>query len=283
MADFDAFFDHALSLDVLTQAELDIITDEIAKGSQTEESAVAAWLDRTNDAAWPFYKSVTWEKPTEALRFAVGDHVQANIGDQWAPATVVAVWYREPNWPAALVAAYQMKLDREDALIFAAVDSVGFVISAGEEIPPYGKIDKAMLLGYGSKSNMREWEESGYGPLHVCCMMKGDAKSLKRLLRRPLPQCDPDNNYNQHRESPLCMAACYGQLHCAVLLLAAGADPRLPNCWGKTPAQIAREKGGFSSKWAQEALAGLLERRAAELEAEDKFEDAEAAGSIIGA
>ena len=76
-----------------------------------------------------------------------------------------------------------MKLDREEVLIFAPVDSTSFVIAAGATPPPSGKIDKAMLLGYDSKSNMREWQQSGYGPMHVCCMMKGDTNSLRRLLR----------------------------------------------------------------------------------------------------
>ena len=38
-------------------------------------------------------------------------------------------------------------------------------------------------------------------------MTDGDETALKSLLRRPMPQCDPNNNYNQMRESPLCMAA----------------------------------------------------------------------------
>ena len=278
---FDRFFAHALSVNALTQAELDTITDDIARGSQTEDGAIAAWLIRTRDAVWPFYKSIAWETPTEQLRFAVGAHVQARLGDdEWEAATVVALWYREVDWPVQLVAPYQMKLAGGD-LIFAPVDSINFVIADNAQPPPFGKVDKAMLLGYGSKSNMREWEASGYGPLHMCCMMKGNVAALKSLLRRPVPQCNPNNNFNQMRESPLCMAACYGQLHCAILLLAAGADPRLPNCWRKSAVSIAEEKRNdefMSSKWAHEALFELLSRRAEELDAED----AEESGSVIG-
>lgn len=269
-SEFDAFFEHALSVKALTEAELDSVTDDIATGCRTEESAISAYLERTQAAVWPFYKSVTWETPTEALRFVVGDRVQARIGDDdWAPGVVVNLWWRHADWPAALVAPYQIKLDGEDALIFAPVDAKSYVIASGERPPASNKIDKAMMLGYGCKSSMREWEESGYGPLHVCCMMKGDVESLRQLLRRPLPQCDPDNFHNRYGESPLCMAACYGQLHCAILLLAAGADPRLPNCYGKSPAVIAQERRGLSSKWAQEALIALLKQRAAELDAEE--------------
>lgn len=277
---FDQFFDHALSLDVLNQAEFDRITDDIATGGTTEEDAIAAWEGRAREAVWPFYKSVTWETPTEKLRFAVGDRVRANIGKEWAPATVVTLWYREADWPAALVAPYQMKLERDGTLIFAAVDGCSFVVGADEKPPPDGKLDKAMLLGYGSKGSMREWKQSGYGPLHVCCMMNGDTKSLNRLLRRPSADSDPNNNDNQYRESPLCMAACYGHLHCAILLLAAGADPRLPNCWGKSAVEISKEKGSaFSGEWAADALTALLKRRAEELDAEDAEHD----GSVIPA
>ena len=80
------------------------------------------------------------------------------------------------------------------------------------------------------------------------------------------------------------MAATYGLLHCAILLLAAGADPRLPNCWRKSAVSIAEEKRKkneefmLSSKWAHEALFDLLSRRAEELDAED----AEESGSVIG-
>ena len=281
---FDRFFAHALSVNALTKAELDTITDDIARGSQTEDSAMAAWLTRTRDSVWPFYKSIAWETPTEQLRFAVGTHVQARVGDdEWEAATVVALWYREDTWPVHNVAPYQMQLAGGD-LIFAPFESESFVIAAGAQPPRAGKVDKAMKLGYGSTSHMREWEESGYGPLHACCMMKGDVAALKSLLRRPLPECNPNDNRNRMRESPLCMAATYGLLHCAILLLAAGADPRLPNCWRKSAVSIAEENskrnGEFmlSSKWAHEALFDLLSRRAEELDAED----AEESGSVIG-
>ncbi len=272
---FDIFFEHARSLNVLTEAELDAVTDEIANGKQTEEGAIAAWFTRTQDAVWPFYKALTeWGTPTEPLRFAVGDRVQADVGDGWAPATVVATWYREDEWPVACRAPYQMRLD-QGPLIYAPVDGESFVIAAGERPPRKGKADKALMLGYGCASSKKEREASGYGPLHVCCMMRGDPAALARLLRRPLPDCNPNNNRNRHRESPLCMAANYGTLHCAILLLAAGADPRVPNCYGKSAVTVAAgaaEKGGMGSEWAHEALVALLKRREAELDAEDAEE-----------
>ena len=211
----------------------------------------------------------------------MGAQVQARIGDdKWAAATVVALWWRVEEWPQPKVAPYQMQLEDGD-LIFAPVDSASFVLAAGESPPRPGKVDEAMMLGYSSKGSMREWEEKGYGPLHVSCMMKGDTAVLESLLRRPLPQCDPNNNFNSMRESPLCMAAHYGQLHCAILLLAAGADPRLPNCWGKSAVSIAlkeKDREFMSSTWERAALADLLQRRAVELDAED----AEEMGSVIG-
>ena len=299
MSDFselDRLLALARSLDLLTQADIDAIKEDIANGGTTEEAAVAAWKTRTQDAVWPFYKAITWETPTQTLRFAVGDHVQACMGDTWAAAIVVAHWWRSPHWPAQCFAPYQMRLvvaesdedgdgDEprlvdEEHLIFAPADSAYYVVSANVPAPTRQEIDEEMVVGFSgtvrdAEENMREWErESGHGAIHVCCMWKDDTASLRRVLRRPMPECDPNNNGNRFRETPLHMCANYGSLHCAILLLAAGADPRVPNCYGKSAVTTAEQKGEvgggpMSTPEATEALITLLKRRAAELDAEE--------------
>ena len=224
------------------------------------ENIISEGSDQTGDAVWHFYKSIQWEEPTETLRFEVGSRVKAYFGGEWVPATVVALWYREVDWPVAFVAPYRMKLDRDDNMVYAPVDGKSFLIAI-DETPNLDVVDKEMLLGFGSISNCRSWEQAGHTPLHACCFIGGDPNILKRLLRRPMRQYHPDNNINMWRESPLCMAAQYGKLHCAILLLAAGADPRVPNCWGKTPAVVAEENGYDNGK----VLVELLKRREAEL------------------
>eukprot|EP00937_MAST-01D_sp_MAST-1D-sp2_P000582 g582.t1 len=57
----------------------------------------------------------------EALRFAVGQRVEANAAGGWSPGTVVKLLYRGPGMPAGFVAPYQIKLDN-GSLIYAPVD-----------------------------------------------------------------------------------------------------------------------------------------------------------------
>ena len=96
----------------------------------------------------------------------------------------------------------------------------------------------------------------------------GNAKEakLRRLLRRPLPECSADNDANQFRETPLHTAAAYGNLLACMLLLAAGADARRRDWNGRTPADYAarslkeRRYKRFCSAWEADAVLKLLRR-----------------------
>lgn len=69
------------------------------------------------------------------------------------------------------------------------------------------------------------------------------------------------------QETPLHMAASYGQLECAMLLLAAGHDPRIKDSYGKSATDIAAAKvetGAGANPFMRRALAALLKRWEAE-------------------
>lgn len=78
-----------------------------------------AWY-RGEDAEWP---------PTEnllpQLRFEVGTKVLCRIGPDaerdWAPGTIMQLWYAEKDWPEGSFAPYKVKLD-DGRQIFAPGD-----------------------------------------------------------------------------------------------------------------------------------------------------------------
>ena len=62
-------------------------------------------------------------KKVAALRFKIGDKVECNTGDDWAPGVIVAHLYRDENMPQGVVAPYQIRLDEDDDLIWAPADN----------------------------------------------------------------------------------------------------------------------------------------------------------------
>jgi hypothetical protein len=74
------------------------------------------------DADWP---PVDEEGDFPELRFQVGTRVLCRIGPDantdWAPGTVVLLWYREPTWPKGSYAPYKIQLD-DGRNIFAPGD-----------------------------------------------------------------------------------------------------------------------------------------------------------------
>ena len=72
------------------------------------------------DADWP-----PMEPQMPKLRFEVGQRVFCRIGPDankdWAPGTVMLLWYREQNWPQGSFAPYKIKLD-DGRNIFAPAD-----------------------------------------------------------------------------------------------------------------------------------------------------------------
>jgi hypothetical protein len=68
------------------------------------------------EADWP-----PQEDPPD-LRFTVGTPVECRVGPtDWAPGTIVQLWYKEPNWPEGAVAPYKILLD-DGRAIFAPAD-----------------------------------------------------------------------------------------------------------------------------------------------------------------
>ena len=71
------------------------------------------------------------------LRFKVGSRVECCVGTnrgeaQWAPGTVIKLWYTEDSFAQGFYAPYQVELD-EGRLVFAPDDSDGCV---RREAPP---------------------------------------------------------------------------------------------------------------------------------------------------
>ena len=205
-------------------------------------------LDDASWAAFLEYKRQVTSPPTDApLRFKVGDAVRAHVGpNEWAAASVVGLWWRLPAWPPSFFAPYQLRLETDGSLIFAAVDADTFVIGASGPPPEESALDHdpQMALGWPADVAARlEWEQSGYTPLHVCCMPPAGNEviamesCLRSLLRRPLQH--PDHNRNRGAETPLHTAIRYSRLECVKLLLAAGANPRALNGQMQTALQMA--------------------------------------------
>ena len=248
-------------------------------------------LDDASWAAFLEYKRQVTSPPTDApLRFKVGDAVRAHVGpNEWAAASVVGLWWRLPAWPPSFFAPYQLRLETDGSLIFAAVDADTFVIGASGPPPEESALDHdpQMTLGWPADVATRlEWEQSGYTPLHVCCMPPAGNEviamesCLRSLLRRPLQH--PDHNRNRGAETPLHTAIRYSRLECVKLLLAAGANPRALNGQMQTALQMAEsamEATEATFPWCgpQDKLYILLlaKRVAAELGEEEDDEEEE--------
>ena len=201
-----------------------------------------------------------------ATRKVAGAAVVLRIGGCRAAARVVAHWHREEDWPPAFLAPYQLRLAGvaadEDALLFAPVDSDSFVRPVGKTVLPVGWDDPALLLGYcdWDGRSAREWRRSGMSGLHFSCM-RGDAHCVAQLLRRPLAENTPSAAENPFRDSLLHACVQAESLECAMLLLAAGADPTVRNASGRSPLELAVEHvGGLRCEWTHGALVQLLSR-----------------------
>jgi len=59
----------------------------------------------------------------EGLRFAIGDTVECQTGEEWEKGVIVAQLYRDETMPQGMLAPYQIQLhDDEESLIFAPFD-----------------------------------------------------------------------------------------------------------------------------------------------------------------
>ena len=191
-----------------------------------------------------------WPEPTRQLRFKVGDRVYARANhSRMEAATVLQLWYREDDWPPAWCAPYQMKLEKTGRLIYAPVDSNVWVSdSPDENQKPDAEYDRFEILGYGDKTEYDASTRRGLkSQLHIACAA-GRLGELRELLRIPLPEYDPDYNETKTGETPLHIAAFFGRFLCAILLLAAGADPRIPDKKGLTVVKHAERREGHKRR-----------------------------------
>ena len=87
------------------------VTKEDLEETFPTKDVLEKW-QRGEEAEWP-----PVDDPGEmpALRFDVGTKVFCRIGPNaetdWAPGTIIQLWYREGNWPPGSFAPYKIKLD----------------------------------------------------------------------------------------------------------------------------------------------------------------------------
>ena len=71
------------------------------------------------------------EERRKGLRFSVGQRVECRTSGGWSKGTVVALFYRQPDFPPGFVAPYQVQLDK-GMLIFAPEDQPALIREAEE-------------------------------------------------------------------------------------------------------------------------------------------------------
>lgn len=106
--------------------------------AQQEENKVVPYvvqLDSGSAVVAPqdddrFIRRQTTGVSSRLLRFSVGNRVDANLGDRWAPGTITAVNYRDPGDPDAVPRPYQIQLDSGGA-VYAPLDSDSVVRREG--------------------------------------------------------------------------------------------------------------------------------------------------------
>ena len=283
--EFVSFLAHASSVGSLTEEKCAKMLLEIADDQVAMAQVALTHRPETLRATWSKYESACkwkeWKKADgTGLRFDIGDKVWASMGEnRRLPAKVVARWYSEDSWPPAWLAAYQLKITNDceweqdrGKLIYAPIDSVAFASPSPDAPSVDDEFQRHQLLGWGDRANRNEWRAAGErSPLRLACFPGSDVAHLALLLRRPSPENDPNWQANPERETALHVCATYGRLDCAILILAAGGDPRLSDFKGDTPVGIAMKRGlGLANRWEQESLIYLLTRRANELDAKDK-------------
>eukprot|EP00980_Cylindrotheca_fusiformis_P014454 scaffold3857_cov127-Cylindrotheca_fusiformis.AAC.11 len=99
------------------------VTDEDLRVSFPTRDVLEKW-QKGEDAEWPPVVDPSSMQMPE-LRFDVGTKVFCRIGPDatkdWAPGSVIKLWYRENNWPPGSFAPYQIKLD-DGRSVFAPGD-----------------------------------------------------------------------------------------------------------------------------------------------------------------
>lgn len=96
------------------------ITLEELKAKFPTTEVLTKW-HKGEEADWPPMEDMEFPE----LRFDVGKKIMCRIGPDaekdWAPGTIVQLWYAEANWPPGSFAPYKIKLD-DGRFIFAPGD-----------------------------------------------------------------------------------------------------------------------------------------------------------------
>ena len=87
------------------------VTEEDLKHFFPTPEVLEKW-HKGEEADWPPMVDELGADDFPKLRFEVGTKVLCRIGPtDWAPGTIIQLWYRESQWPAGSFAPYKIKLD----------------------------------------------------------------------------------------------------------------------------------------------------------------------------
>ena len=103
------------------------VTLELLKEAFPPKEIILKWF-RGEDADWP-------PQPEPApLRFVEGTRVLCRVGPtDWAPGTVLQLWYREENWQPGMFAPYKIHL--EDGRDIFAPQDIDQIIRLNPGVP----------------------------------------------------------------------------------------------------------------------------------------------------
>jgi hypothetical protein len=87
------------------------VTEEDIKHFFPTPEVLEKWY-KGEEADWPPMVDELGPDDFPKLRFEVGTKVLCRVGPaDWAPGTIIQLWYREAQWPAGSFAPYKIKLD----------------------------------------------------------------------------------------------------------------------------------------------------------------------------
>lgn len=93
-------------------AEAKEVTEEELKHFFPTPDVLGKW-HKGEHADWPPMMEENFgPEDFPPLRFEVGTKVLCRVGpEEWAPGSVIQLWYREPQWPEGSFAPYKIRLD----------------------------------------------------------------------------------------------------------------------------------------------------------------------------
>jgi len=73
------------------------------------------------------------QRNRKKLRYDIGDRVECKLpGEKYEVGTITEVWWRDPSWPPGRVAPYQVRLEKQNVLIFVPQDHPEIIRKPGE-------------------------------------------------------------------------------------------------------------------------------------------------------